>query len=100
LTLERKLTNHLYTGLSFRAITNSYARSRKETYWRMDENLVGAFIDVYLNKHLVLPIETGHSVLRRMHTTVFRANGKEKINLYPNDNWYVKMGIAYRIRLK
>ncbi len=66
LTYEHKLNKHLYYGAAFRAITNSYQIAN--AYWRIDENQLGLYLDTYLNKNIVLNIEGGHSVLRKIRT--------------------------------
>lgn len=95
LTLEHKVSKKIYTGASFRAITSSY---RLDTgYWRINENRLGAFIDFYLAKKLVLNFEAGHSVLRKVTTGV---KDKNKTDWNVNDNAYLKIGLAYRLRFR
>lgn len=95
LTLEHKLGKKLYTGASFRAITTSY---RLDTgYWRINENRLGIFADYYLIKNVVLNAEAGHSVLRKLKTG---GENTVETNWAANDNFYYKIGLAYRIRLK
>jgi hypothetical protein len=95
LTLEHKLHNNFYTGASFRATTNSYRI--KGGYWRLDENRLGIFVDYYLSKTFVLTVEAGHSIFRKMRT---RLKDKSKNDWNANDNAYVKLGLAYRIRFR
>ncbi|MBK8521472.1 MAG: hypothetical protein IPL54_11610 [Chitinophagaceae bacterium] len=66
LTYEHKINDHFYYGANFRAITNSYAKSN--SYWRIDENQLGLYLDTYFNKNLVLNIEAGHSLFRKIRT--------------------------------
>jgi hypothetical protein len=95
LTLEHKLGKKLYSGASFRAITNSY---RLDTgYWRINENRLGIFADYYLLKNVVFNAEAGHSVFRKLKTG--RDNNLET-DWNANDNFYYKVGIAYRLRFR
>jgi len=96
LTFEHKFNNHFYGGGVFRTFTNSY-RDYEPNYWRVDENQLGIFLDSYLGNHVVLNLEFGHSILRKI-----RSGQEYKVN----DNWnaadgfYFKCGIAYRIRFR
>lgn len=95
LTLEHKLHKNIYTGASFRAITNSY---RLDTgYWRINENRLGIFIDCYISKNLVLNAEAGHSVFRKLSTGV---KHKSKTDWNSKDNIYFKLGLAFRMRFR
>jgi hypothetical protein len=93
LTYEHKITEHFYYGANFRAITNSYANTNG--YWRIDENQLGLYLDTYFNKNLVLNIEGGHSVLRKIRTGI-KYFSKHDADV--NDNFYVKLSFAYRVR--
>ena len=95
LTYEHKINNHFYYGANFRAITNSYANTTG--YWRIDENQLGLYVDTYFNKNLVLNIEAGHSLFRKIRTGV---KGISKYDLNVNDNYYLKLSFAYRVRFK
>ena len=95
LTYERKLNKSIYYGLNFRTFTNSYARDTG--YWRVDENQLGAFGDLYLMKHVVLNVETGSSILRKIRTGVER---KANENWNIQDNIYFKISLAYRMRFR
>ncbi len=93
LTYEHKINKTFYYGANFRAITNSYAKSNG--YWRIDENQLGLYLDTYFNKNLVLNMEAGHSLLRKIRTGV-KDNFKLDENV--NDNFYLKLVFAYRVR--
>lgn len=95
LTYERKATNKFYYGLNFRTFTNSYAKDTG--YWRVDENQLGAFADQYLSKHLVINAEIGSSILRKIRTGIER---KATENWNIKDNYYLKISLAYRMRLR
>lgn len=93
LTYEHKINDHFYYGANFRAITNSYEKSNG--YWRIDENQLGFYLDTYFNKNLVLNMEAGHSLFRKIRTGV-KDNFKLDENV--NDNFYLKLVFAYRVR--
>ena len=95
LTYERKLNKSIYYGLNFRTFTNSYARDTG--YWRVDENQLGAFGDLYIMKHVVFNVETGSSILRKIRTGVER-KANENWNIH--DNIYFKISLAYRMRFR
>ena len=95
LTIEHKLGRKFYTGTAFRAATNSYAK--KSGYWRIGENQLGIYMDYYLSKHLVLNVEAGHSVLRKIRDGI---KNKSKNDWKANDNLYFKIACAYRMRLR
>ncbi len=93
LTYEHKINEHFYYGANFRAITNSY--TKLNGYWRIDENQLGIYLDTYLNKDLVLNLEAGHSLLRKIRTGEKHIT---KVDAGVNDNLYIKLSFAYRIR--
>lgn len=93
LTYEHKINKQFYYGACFRAITNSYGNGTG--YWRIDENQLGAYLDTYLSKNLVLNIEAGHSLFRKIRT------GEKNVSKYDaevNDNLYFRLSFAYRVR--
>ena len=93
LTYEHKINEHFYYGANFRAITNSYAKSN--SYWRIDENQLGLYLDTYFNKNLVLNIEVGHSLFRKIRTGEKHIS---KVDAKVSDNLYIKVAFAYRVR--
>ena len=95
LTYEHKINDHFYYGANFRALTNSYEKSNG--YWRIDENQLGLYLDTYLNKNLLLNIEAGHSLFRKINTGV---KWVSKFDAEANDNLYVKIAFAYRVRFE
>jgi len=96
LTLEHKLNKHFFSGVTFRTFTNSYHDSVQK-YWRIDENQLGVFADYYINKHIVLNLEAGYSLFRKI-----RSGAKDNItyNWNASDNPYFKLSLAYRIRTR
>ena len=93
MTLEHELKRQLYYGATFRAFTNSYTDLNQ--YWRIDENQLGLFADYYLTKKIVVNIEMGHSILRKIRTGV---KNKTRTDWGVNDNAYMKLALAYRVR--
>ena len=93
LTYEHKINEHFYYGANFRAITNSYGNTNG--YWRIDENQLGLYLDTYFNKNLVLNIEAGHSLFRKIRTGL---KDVSKFDAGVNDGLYIKLAFAYRIR--
>jgi hypothetical protein len=93
LTYEHKINDRFYYGANFRAITNSYAKTN--SYWRIDENQLGLYLDTYFNKKLVLNIEAGHSLFRKIRTGEKHIS---KIDANVKDNFYFKLSFASRVR--
>lgn len=94
LTFEHKAGLQLYYGITFRAITNSY-RDIGEGYFKVDDNQLSFFTDIYLAKSIVLNTEIGHSVFRKLtlgEKNVFRND------LSVNDNLYFKVSLNIRHR--
>jgi hypothetical protein len=94
LTYEHRINTHFYYGANFRAITNSYYTA--PGYWRINENQLGLYLDTYVTKTIVLNIESGHSLFRKVETGIKHIS---KRNADVNDNFYFKLSLAYRIRL-
>ena len=93
LTYEHKINKRFYYGANFRAITNSYATANG--YWRMDENQLGIYLDSYFSKNILLNIEAGHSLFRKIRTGI---KGISKFDEKVNDNLYFKISFSYRVR--
>jgi hypothetical protein len=95
ITYEHMLNTFVYYGVTFRAITNSFAM--RKGYWRIDENQMGLYLDFYTNEHIVINTEVGHSVLRKIRTGVKHAVVSD---LDFGNGMYCKFSLAYRIRFK
>ncbi|HEX5152159.1 MAG TPA: DUF6268 family outer membrane beta-barrel protein [Parafilimonas sp.] len=97
LTYEHKLSTNLYTGATFRAITNSY-RLSNGNYLRIDDNQLSAYLDFYPAKHVVVTLEPGYGIFRKLRS----GNGRNK-NYITDYNWddglFIKLSASYRIRL-
>jgi hypothetical protein len=94
---EHKVSKSFYWGAAFRALTNSY---NDVQYTRFDENQLGLYTDFYLTPKLVLNIEGGHTILRKIRQENLSGDGKKYIDLDVNDNLYIKAGLAYRLRFR
>ena len=97
LTFEHRLNNSLYTGATFRAITNSY-RLNNGNYLRIDDNQISLYLDYYPAKHVAITLEPGYGIFRKLRS----GNGHNK-NYISDYNWndgaFIKLSAAYRIRL-
>lgn len=96
LTYEHRKSKNLYYGISFNAITNSY-KVLNAQYWKVEDNQLGIYTDIFIFNHTVLNFEFGHSIFRRLSL------GEKKMyltNLNVSDNIYAKISLAYRIRFK
>jgi hypothetical protein len=94
MNLEYKLGNKIYSGISFRSITNSY-RLYNDGYMKIQDNHIKVFLDYYLTKNLVATVEAGHSALRK-YSFGYKS---EEINLNYDDGFIFRAGVAWRIRL-
>jgi hypothetical protein len=103
--MEHRFNKKIYGGASFRAITNSYhttsldAGSRR-SFIRIDENQIAAFADIYVVKSIVLGLEAGHSVLRKIRLGMADTGTKYYFRGDANDNLLLKIAVAYRLRLR
>jgi hypothetical protein len=98
MTVEYKINRRVSSGLVFKGGTASY-RIEDEFFFRLDDNYLKVFVDVYLTHRIVLFAEYGHSVLRKIRSGK-RING-ETVYLTNNEanGYQLRFGFAYRIRL-
>jgi hypothetical protein len=97
LTFEHKLNENFYTGATFRAITNSY-RLNNGSYLRIDDNQLSAYLDYYPVKHVVVTLEPGYGIFRKLRSgTEHNKNYTADYNW--NDGIFIRLSAAYRIRL-
>ncbi|HRH39767.1 MAG TPA: hypothetical protein PK760_15560, partial [Flavobacteriales bacterium] len=105
LTLEHKIKPRFHWGASFRAYTTSFG-VRDGDYRRINENPLGLYGDVYFTKNLVLRVEGGWCIMRK----VYGGPGDSLYHIpdlhvrrYANhrieDSPYLRVLLAYRIRL-
>ena len=96
-TWEHQFNSHLFAGMTFRAITNSY-RLNDAQYLRIDDNQLSAFLDVYPVKNICFTLEPGYGILRKLRT------GTDKKIYTTTDKWgdgpFIKVSAAYRVWLK
>ena len=109
LIIEHKVNRTLYYGLSFRALTNSW---RLETidpcfsgdcsgknYLRIEDNQLGLFADIYFLKNFVFTSEAGYTILRK-YRFGFKGDAVHHYIDNKSDNFYLKTGVAYRVRFR
>ena len=97
LSFEHMLNTHFYTGVTFRAITNSY-KLNNGNYLRIDDNQLSGFLDWYITKHAVVTGEAGYGIMRQLRS----GNGYNKHYLTDykwGDGLFIKLSASYRIRL-
>lgn len=101
LTYEHKLNSSFYFGFIFETITNSYLYAQYSitpypnlnaghNWYRIDDNRLSVYGDIYPIKKLAIRLEAGHSIARKLRT--------DKSDLMINDNLYFKIQANYRIR--
>lgn len=98
LFLEKRLKKRWYAGLTFKAVNNSYQLFGGR-YIQFNDNQLSLFSDFYFTKKLVLNLEAGHSLFRRIR---LGESGKIKQYVYEetmNDNLLFRVSAIYRIRL-
>lgn len=101
LIYEHKVTNRFYWGAGFKAITNSYRIGNTlPDFFRMDDNQLYIYSDLYLSKKIVLNAELGHAVLRQLRMGIKNPGKKYYYTDKVNDNLLFKIMLAYRIRFR
>lgn len=104
LVYEYKINNHLYYGASFKAVTNSYRFVNSQVssidFVRIDDNLLTAYLDMYMSKRFVLNAEAGHSISRKIRLGTINDDKKYYYTNKMNDNFFFKIMLAYRVRLR
>lgn len=96
--IEKKIKKRWYAGLTFKAVNNSYQLFNGK-YIQFNDNQLSVFSDFYFTKNIVLNLEAGHSLFRRIRLgktgSIKQYTYDEKIN----DNLLFRVSAAYRIRL-
>ena len=98
LFIEKRLKKRWYAGVTFKAVNNSYQLFNGR-YIQFNDNQLSLFSDFYFTKNLVLNLEAGHSLFRRIR---LGNSGKIKQYVYEekiNDNLLFRVSAIYRIRL-
>lgn len=96
--------NRLYTGINFNWNSSSYGWHNvpQDSYLKIQEFFLNAFLDFQINKNLVLFAETGTTIINDytieddQHRPIFESPFIAKFK----NSWVVKLGIAYRLRFK
>ena len=96
LTLEHQWSDHFYSGVTFRAITNSYRLSNGQ-YLRLDDNQLSLFMDYYLSKHICVTLEPGYGLLRKLRLGTDKKEYDQEVEW--GDGPFIKLSASYRIRL-
>ena len=58
------------------------------------------YADIYLTPKLIVNIEGGHTILRKIRLENLSGDGKKYDDLDVNDNLYIKAGMDYRLRFR
>ena len=107
---EHRVSKRFYFEPAFRSFTNSYRLHQTQLctgdcdakrFIRIDENQLAFFADYYFSKRIVLNIEAGHSIFRKIREGA--KGGKTagyKIVLTEKDNFYGRVMLAYRMRFR
>lgn len=107
LAFEHKVNGRFYYGFSFRALTNSYrvqaidpcfsGDCSAKHYLRIDDNQLGIFSDTYISKRIVFTTEAGYTIFRR-YRYGFKGDVLDTKTDLKSDNFYIRGGLAYRLR--
>jgi hypothetical protein len=109
LWFEHKVSQKVFYGGTFRALTNSYRLQTIDpcasgdcsgkNYLRIDDNQLGVFADWYPAKRIVVTGETGYTILRR-YRYGFKGDDVHLQTDYKNDNFYFRASLSYRLRFR
>jgi hypothetical protein len=101
LTYENRLNKTLSWGGNFRTFTSSYktaaSAAGNDNYIRFDDNQIGAYLDIYAAKKLVINLEMGYSVVRRIRSGTGKMT--EETFLLDDHGPYARICLQYRLRL-
>lgn len=96
LTYEHQLNTHFYTGLTFRAITNSY-KLANTNYIKIQDNQLSCFVDYYASKHIVITGDAGWGIMRKLKGGT--DNNTNSFDYHWHDGLFFKLSASYRMRL-
>lgn len=105
LIYEHKVSNKFYYGVTYRMVNNSYRngygiQNLFPSFMRINEMQFLISSDTYLTKNIVFNVEAGHSLFRQIRIGIDE-NRKDYSSMEKvNDNFIIKAGILYRIRLR
>ena len=91
--LEYQFGKHIYSGMVFKSITNTYRFSETSGYFKLQDNHIGIFTDFYIPKNFVVVTEFGYTAFRNAKSRSAVLLGDLK-----GDGFLFKLGLAYRIR--
>jgi hypothetical protein len=90
MVFEHKVSKLFYYGAIFESLSSSYKSYDSNHFIRVDDNRLGAYADVYPLKHLVIRLETGHTILRKIKT--------DMMEIPIQDGFYCKIQANFRLR--
>jgi hypothetical protein len=95
LKFEYRLRNGVYTGVTFKSITNSYRIGGDgNDYYKIEDNHFFVFTDINLPGKFVLGLEAGHTIFRK-----FNARNTTVDYSFSGEGFILKAGLSFRIRL-
>jgi len=105
LTYEHRINDRVAWGGAFRTFTNSYRLyvppyanpTRPRDYFRVDDNQLGAYADLYLTPKWVLNLEAGFSILRKLR--LGRSYERPDLERENITTTYIRASFQYRLRL-
>jgi hypothetical protein len=106
LTYEHRLGKKFSWGGNFRTFTSTYRLDTKgftgaDDYLRVQDNQVGVYSDWYIAPKIVLNVEAGHTIMRRIATGVEAVGGKDNETVVSEkDNFYFRATLQYRLRFR
>lgn len=109
MTFEHKVSRSFYFGGVFRALTSSYRLTTEDpcaigdcsgkNYLRINDNQAGIYSDIYLIKNVVFTTELGYTAFRN-YRYGFKGKVLHNYTDYKNDNYYFRLSLSYRLRIR
>jgi hypothetical protein len=106
LTYEHHVHKKISWGAAFRTFTSSYKLTpgnipSLDDYLRVQDNQLGIYTDFYIAPKVVLNVEAGHTIMRRIATGKESMGGKDNETvLSDKDNFYFRASLQYRLKLR
>lgn len=100
-TYENRISPKFSWGGNFRTFTNSYrmpasSPGTPNSFIRIDDNQIGAFLDYYIAPRFVLNLEAGYSLFRKVRSGL---NSKSSmVYMSKHDGPYLRAVFQYRLR--
>jgi hypothetical protein len=95
-TYEHRWSDRWYGGVTFRALTNSF-RLDDGNFVRVDDNQVSLYVDIYPVKKWCVTVEPGYGIARKLRTGADSRSYFSENDM--GDGMFIKLSMAYRIRL-